>query len=67
MSAAARADEWVEAAFFGEELAPVSPACVLVPRTRRTDAFARTLRQRSAALRAEAARLDAAADEREGF
>ena len=62
------AEQWADAPFEGEELAPVPPACVIVPRNRRkADALTHVLRQRAAALRAEAARLEAAANEREGL
>jgi hypothetical protein len=60
--------EWADAPFDGEELAPVAPSCVIVPRNRRkTDALATVLRQRAHALRTEAARLERAANEREGI
>jgi hypothetical protein len=60
------AEHWIDVPFDGEEETPVPPACVVAaPRNTRKDALAQTLRQRAAALRAEASRLEAIAAERE--
>ena len=63
------APEWIDAPFPDElpDETPTPPASVTVtPRnTRKPDERARVLRERAAALHAEARRLEAMADERE--